>query len=464
MGTKENYDQTSNKNTKAINGLSPEFLSLFNEAMHAERVEEVRKLTGRLHHSDLADLLEGMAVERREWLIELLREDLNPNMIAELDGSVLGQLADQIGIQEMAEAVAEMDTDDAVDVVEELAIKDQLEILDALPHDDRLLIEEGLSYPEDSAGRLMQREAVGVPSHWNVGQAIDLLRKERDLPRDFFDIFLVDSTDVPVGSIPLSRIMRAHRHVALNALMVGEMKTVPVEMDQEDVAFLFRQRDLVSAPVVDNSAKLVGVITIDDVVDVIHEENEEDIMRLAGVGEDDDLYDAVISTTRSRFSWLLIHLVAAISAAYVISLFTETIEELVFLAVLMPIVATMGGTASVQALTVVVRAIAMKELAAENAFRTIRKEVAVGLFNGIIFAILIGTVAWGWFGSPALGGVIALAIIINLLAAGLSGSALPVILNHLGFDPAIASSAFLTSITDVLGFYVFLGLATLLLL
>jgi len=464
MGTKENYDQTSNKNTKAINVLSPEFLSLFNEAMHAERVEEVRKLTGTLHHSDLADLLEGMAVERREWLIELLREDLNPNMIAELDESVLGQLADQIGIQEMAEAVAEMDTDDAVDVVEELAIKDQLEILDALPHDDRLLIEEGLSYPEDSAGRLMQREAVGVPSHWNVGQAIDLLRKERDLPRDFFDIFLVDSTDVPVGSIPLSRIMRAHRHVALNALMVGEMKTVPVEMDQEDVAFLFRQRDLVSAPVVDNSAKLVGVITIDDVVDVIHEENEEDIMRLAGVGEDDDLYDAVISTTRSRFSWLLIQFVAAIAAAYVISLFTETIEELVFLAVLMPIVATMGGTASVQALTVVVRAIAMKELTAENAFRTIRKEVAVGLFNGIIFAILIGTVAWGWFGSPALGGVIALAIIINLLAAGLSGSALPVILNHLGFDPAIASSAFLTSITDVLGFYVFLGLATLLLL
>ena len=464
MGTRDNNDQTSAKNTKEITGLSPEFLSFFNEAMHAERVEEVRKLTGTLHHSDLADLLEGMAVERREWLIELLRENLNPNMIAELDESVLGQLADQIGIQEMAEAVAEMDTDDAVDVVEELAIKDQLEILDALPHDDRLLIEEGLSYPEDSAGRLMQREAVGVPSHWNVGQAIDLLRKEKDLPRDFFDIFLVDSTDVPVGSIPLGRIMRAHRHVALNALMVVEMKTVPVEMDQEDVAFLFRQRDLVSAPVVDNSAKLVGVITIDDVVDVIHEENEEDIMRLAGVGEDDDLYDAVISTTRSRFSWLLIHLVAAIAAAYVISLFTETIEELVFLAVLMPIVATMGGTASVQALTVVVRAIAMKELPAETAFRTIRKEVAVGLFNGIIFAILIGTVAWGWFGSPALGGVIALAIIINFLAAGLSGNALPVILNHLGFDPAIASSACLTSITDVLGFYVFLGLAALLLL
>ena len=258
--------------------------------------------------------------------------------------------------------------------------------------------------------------------------------------------------------------MRTRRHVALKALMVADMKIVPVEMDQEDVAFLFRQRDLISAPVVDSAARLVGVITVDDIVDVIHEEHEEDIMRLAGVGEMDDLYDAVIATTRSRFSWLLVHLVAAMIAAYVISLFAETIEELVVLAVLMPIVATMGGTAGVQALTVVVRAIAMKELTPSNAIRTIGKEAAVGLLNGFIFAILIGAVAWGWFGSPALSGVIALAIVINLLVAGLSGSALPVILQRLGFDPAVASSAFLTSITDVVGFYVFLGLAAALLL
>ena len=310
----------------------------------------------------------------------------------------------------------------------------------------------------------MQREVVAVPSHWSVGQAIDYLRGEKKQPRDFFDIFLVEPSHTPVGSIPLSRIMCAQRHVALNALMVPDMKFIPVDMDQEDVAFLFRQRDLISAPVVDSAARLVGVITVDDIVDVIHEEHEEDIMRLAGVGEDDDLYDAVIVTTRSRFSWLLIHLLAAMIAAYVISLFARTIEEMVVLAVLMPIVATMGGTASVQALTVVVRAIAMKELTPSNALRTIGKEAVVGLLNGFIFALLIGAIAWGWFGNPALSGVIALAIVINLLVAGLSGSALPVLLQRLGFDPAVASSAFLTSITDVVGFYVFLGLAAALIL
>jgi magnesium transporter len=245
--------------------------------------------------------------------------------------------------------------------------------------------------------------------------------------------------------------------------MVADMKIVPVDMDQEDVAFLFKQGDLISAPVVDGSAKLVGVITIDDIVDVIHEEYEEDLMRLAGVGEDDDLYDAIISTTQSRFSWLLIHLFAALIAAYVISLFAETIEQLVVLAILMPIVATMGGAASVQAPTVIVRAIAVKELTPSNSLRNIRKEAVVGLLNGAIFAVLIGLVAWLWFGSAALAGVTGLAIIINLLVAGLSGSTLPVMLTRLGFDPAIASSAFLTSITDVLGFYVFLGLGALLL-
>lgn len=457
-------NKVSPENAEAITGLSAEFLSIFNDAMNLRQIDVVRHLTNILHPSDLADLIESTSTDDRRWLIDLLREDLNPDVITELNESLIESLADQIGIQEMAEVVSEMDIDDAIDVVEELTAKDQQEILNALPHGERILIQEGLSYPEDSAGRLMQREVVGVPNHWNVGQAIDFLRNEKQLPRDFFDIFLVDTGNVPVGSIPLSRIMRQKRHVALNALMVPDMKIIPAKMDQEDIAYLFRQRDLVSAPVIDASKKLVGVITVDDIVDVIHEENEEDIMRLAGVGGDDDLYNAVISTTRSRFSWLLIHLFAAIIAAYVISLFAETIEELVVLAVLMPIVATMGGTASVQALAVVVRGIAMKELTPSNALRTIRKEAVVGLLNGAIFALIIGFIVWIWFGSAALGGVLALAIIINLLAAGLSGSALPLVLNRFGFDPAIASSAFLTSITDVLGFYVFLGLAALLLL
>jgi len=460
----DQMDQAIEEHAEAITGLSAEFLTFFHNAMDAGRMDEVRTLAETLHHADLADLLEGLPVEKREDLLDLLREDLNPGMIAELDEAVLEHVADQLSAQEMADAVAEMDTDDAVDVVEELDEEDQKEILEALPIGERTLIEEGLSYPEDSAGRLMQRDVVAVPTHWSVGQAIDFMREERDLPRDFFDILLVDPAHKPIGSIPLSRVMRTERHVALNALMVADMKIIPGEMDQEEVAFLFRQRDLISAPVVDNSGRLIGVITVDDIVDVIHEEHEEDIMRLAGVGEEDDLYAAVIATTRSRFSWLLIHLVAAMLAAWVISFFAGTIEEMVALAVLMPIVATMGGTASVQALTVAVRAIAMKELTPVNAIRTIGKEVMVGILNGAIFACLIGAVAWVWFGSPALGGVLGLAIVINLTVAGLSGSALPVLLQRLGFDPAVASSAFLTSITDVVGFYVFLGLAAVLLL
>jgi magnesium transporter len=310
----------------------------------------------------------------------------------------------------------------------------------------------------------MQSEVVSVPLHWTVGQAIDYMRDTKNLPTDFFDLFLVDPLHSPIGTVPLSRVMRTKRDISLTKVMRKHIKIVPVLMDQEEVAFLFRQRNLISAPVVDGKNRLVGVITVDDIVDVIHEEHEEDIMRLAGVGEEDDLYAAVVDTMKSRFTWLLIHLGAAIIAAYVISFFARTIEEMVALAVLMPIVAAMGGTASVQTLTVAVRAIAMKELTMSNAYRTIGKEVAVGVLNGIIFALLIGVVAWGWFGNPALGGVIGLAIAINLTVAGFAGSALPILLQRLGFDPAVASSAFLTSITDVVGFYVFLGLAATLLM
>ena len=448
----------------SVSGLSAEFLKSFQTAMDSGRIDEVQRLAGTLHPADLADLLEALPPEKREDLVDVLRQDLNPAMIAELDEAVLERVADQLSAQEMADAVAEMETDDAVDVVEELGKQEQRAVLNALPIGERTLIEEGLSYPEDSAGRLMQRNVVAVPSHWNVGQAIDFMREEEGLPRDFFDIFLVDPTHKPIGAIPLSRVMRTQRHITLNDLMLEDMKIIPGALDQEEVAFVFRQRDLVSAPVVDDGGRLIGVVTVDDIVDVIHEEHEEDIMRLGGVGEEDDLYNAVIATTRSRFFWLLIHLLAAIVASYVISFFVGTIEEMVALAVLMPIVATMGGTASVQALTVAVRAIAMKELTMSNALRAISKEVMVGVLNGLLFALLIGAIAWVWFGSPALAGVLGMAIVINLTVAGLSGSALPVLLQRLGFDPAVASSAFLTSITDVVGFYVFLGLAAILLL
>ena len=433
-------------------------------ALRADQPDTARQLVQSLHSADIADLLEHVSYEERERLVEVLRESFDPKILAELDDAVADQVIDQLGLVHVAEAVASMETDDAVDVVEALDAELQQAVLEPLSRVHRTLIEEGLSYPEGSAGRLMQRQVVAVPEDWSVGKTIDYLRDADDLPADFFDLFLIDPAHRPIGTIPLSRVLRTPRGVALTEIMRSDIRIIPADMDQEEVAFLFRQRDLISAPVIDAEGRLLGVITVDDIVDVIHEEHEEDIMGLAGVGTEDDLFHTIGDTTRSRFLWLMIHLVAAIAASAVISHFSGTIEELVALAILMPIVATMGGTAGIQALTVAVRAIAMKELTATNALRAIRKEILVSSLNGLLFGVLIGGVAWAWFGSPALGGVIALATVINLLTAGLTGSMLPVILQRAGFDPAVASSALLTSVTDVVGFYVFLALAAILLL
>ncbi|MBT7943891.1 MAG: magnesium transporter, partial [Alphaproteobacteria bacterium] len=283
---------------------------------------------------------------------------------------------------------------------------------------------------------------------------------EGDLPDQFYDLFVVDPAHKPIGSITLSRLLRTGRAAAVTDIMGTDMKILPVTMDQEEVALVFRQRDLVSAPVVDEAGRLVGAITIDDVVDVIHEEFEEDIMRLGGVKED-DLYDATVATTQARFMWLLVNLVTAILASIVIGLFDATLEQMVALAVLMPIVASMGGNAGTQTLTVAVRALAMKELTPTNAARVIGKEALVGVFNGVLFAGLIGGVAWFWFGNSALGVVIGMAMIVNMFVAGVAGTTIPLALNKFGIDPAVASSVFLTTITDVVGFFVFLGLAAL---
>ena len=447
----------------AITELTLEFIASVNSALDEGKSEEAINLAKSLHYADLADLLENLGHTRREELVEALRDSFDPNIFAELDETVRERVIIQLGNSRVAEAVAELQVDDAIDVVEELGEDKQLKILASLPKNERALIEEGLSYPEDSAGRLMQRDFIAVSFEWSVGQTIDFMRDSEELPTDFFDIFLMDNEHYPVGTVPLGRIIRSNRNVKLFEIMRKHIKIIPVSMDQEEVAFLFRQRDLMSAPVVDNGV-LVGTITVDDIVDVIHEEHEEDIMRLAGVGEEDDLYSAVIDTMKSRFSWLLIHLLSALLAAYVISLFAGTIQELVALAILMPIVATMGGTASIQTLTVAVRAIAMRELTPSNAYRTIGKEITVGVLNGLIFASIIGFIVYAWFDSALLGVVIGLAIIVNLIVAGFVGSSLPIILQSLGFDPAVASSAFLTSITDIIGFYVFLGLAASLLL
>jgi magnesium transporter len=439
-------------------GLAPELVDSVVAAIDEGHVARVRDLVLPLHPADVADLLQHLHAEARHGLVEALRPGIDPKVLSELDETVRDAVVEQLGAAEVAVAVSKLDTDDAVDLIEDLDAEVQQEVLQAVPVAERVMLETGLAYSEDSAGRLMQRELVAVPAYWSVGEVIDFLRSAEGLPDDFFDLFVVDPKHRPVGKIPLSRVLRTKRPVAMGDIMLPDFITVPVDMDQEEVAFLFRQHDLVSAPVVEREGRLVGVITIDDIVDVIDEEAEEDIMRLGGVSGD-DFYRATLATTRLRFTWLLVNLFTAILASIVIFQFEDTIEKIVALAVLMPIVASMGGNAGTQTLTVSVRALATKELTPTNAVRVVGKELLVGSFNGILFAILTGVVTWLWFDDVAIGLIIAAAMIINLVVAGFAGTAIPLALERTGVDPAVASTVFLTTVTDVIGFFAFLGLA-----
>lgn len=444
-------------------GLSMELVFAVQEALAEERVTEVEDLVPGLHEADAADLLESLSREERKLLVEILGSTFDPEILPNLDVSVREEVIEWLGPTGLARAVTELDSDDAVEVFEDLDEEFQHRILSQLPQAHRMILEEGLSYPEDSAGRLMQREFVVIPSAWTVGETIDYMRAAKDLPDDFYDLYIVNPKHHPIGFLPLSRVMRTKRHVRLTEFMETDLKTIPLTMDQEDVAYLFRQYGLVSAPVVDDPGRLLGVITVDDVVHIIDEEAGDDIMKMGGVSEP-DLYSAVLDTTKSRFTWLVVNLLTAILASLVISLFDATIEQIVALAVLMPIVASMGGNAGTQTLTVAVRSLAMKDLTEANATRFIGKELLIGSINGVLFAILAGGVTWLWFESLSLGLVIAAAMIINMVVAGLSGTIIPLGLERVGVDPAIASSVFLTTVTDVIGFFAFLGLAAAFLL
>lgn len=438
------------------------------DALAAEDIPRVKRILEPLHYADVADLLERLAAEERAALVEIIKRDFDPEILHELDEKVRDEIIAKLGLDNVAAAVRELDSDDAVNVVEELPEDEQKRVLAAIPAEDRAVIRDALAYPEDSAGRLMQHELVEVPPTWTVGETIDFMRRTADdelqnLPEVFYDIFVVDGEGKPLGAIPLSRLLRSRRQTPVNEIMETEMHLVPATMDQEEVAFLFRQRDLVSAPVVDEAGRLVGAITIDDVVDVIQEENEEDFLRLGGV-KTADLYSATVDTTRSRFAWLLINLATAILASIVIGWFDATIEQMVALAVLMPIVASMGGNAGTQTLTVMVRGLATKEVTPVNAARVVGKEVLVGSLNGSVFAVITGIVAWVWFGSVMLGTVLGMAIIVNLAVAGLAGATIPLLLARIGVDPAVGSGVFLTTVTDVVGFFAFLGLAAFFLL
>ncbi len=445
-------------------GLKPAVVRAVVEAARMGQAKQVRRLLHPLHHSDIADLLERLPSDIRFRVVDYSRRTLPPEVLTELDDAVRDEVLDILEPRQVAAAVRDLSTDDAVDILEDLDHATRQEILTEVEPADRQLIEESLSYPDDSAGRLMQRESVAVAQTWTVGEVIDHMRESADLPDDFYDIFVVDGRSrALVGSLPLNKLLRTGRPVRIAAIMDRDITIIPAMTDQEDVAILFRDRDLVSAPVVDDDNRLVGMITVDDVVDVIDEEAEEDLLKLSGVSET-DFYQDMIQTSRRRFSWLGINLVTAIAASAVIAIFARTIEQIVALAVLMPIVASMGGIAGTQTLTVAVRAIAMRDFGPGKASRFILKEVSVGLANGVLFAAVMGLIAGFWFTDTRLGGVIAAAMILNLLVAGLSGALVPFLLDRRGVDPAIASPVIVTTITDVIGFLTFLGLATVFLL
>lgn len=440
--------------------LNPEFIAAVEDAIRTEDQMVLRELAGDLHEADTGDLLETLSADNRAAFIRLLGEDFDYTALTETDEAVRLQVLEDLPNDVIAEGLGELDSDDAVYILEDLDADDQAAILEELPYADRAQLKKALDYPEESAGRRMQSEFIAVAPFWTVGQTIDYMREARDLPDSFYEIYVVDPTFKLLGSVHLDKILRTKRAEKVTSIMAERLDSVEATEDQEEVARRFERYNLVSSAVVDENGRLVGVLTVDDIVDVIQEEAEEDLRALAGVG-DEEISDSVMTIARSRLTWLVVNLGTAVLASVVIALFDTTIEAMVALAVLMPIVASMGGNAGTQTMTVAVRGIATQELGARNLLRVLNREVLVSVINGVVLAVLIGITAWLWFASPGLGIVIGGAIIINMLFAGLSGLLIPIVLDRLNIDPAIASSVFVTTVTDVVGFFAFLGIAAL---
>lgn len=438
--------------------LNPDFVRTVLDLVEAGEVEAVREKVEPLHPADIADLVELTPAEQRPALAAAIAGLIDGDVLAEMNDWVRDELIDALDPHEVADIAAELDTDDAVAIIEDMEEEDQRAVLRALDPDDRAAIEEALSYPEESAGRLMQRELIAVPEHWTVGDVLDYLRGEEELATDFWEIFVVDPAHKPVGTCALSWILRTPRAVSMGDVMKREQTLIPVGMDQEEVALIFQKYALISAAVVDDSGRLVGMITVDDVVHIISEEAGEDALLLSGAGEG-DINEPVRDSYKARVRWLIANLFTALVASSIIALFGGAIEKMVALAVLMPIVASVGGNAGTQTMAIAVRALATNQLTQSNTVRTIRREILVALLNGGTIAVLIGLGAALVFGNPALGGVIAAAMVINILVAGLAGVLVPVTLDRMGQDPAVASSVFVTMVTDSMGFLAFLGLA-----
>jgi magnesium transporter len=441
--------------------IRPEFVEEMARAIHVDDATFLRGIVGELHEADLGDLIAALEPDDRVKLVELTGSDFDFSALNEVDETVREEILDELEPEEVAEGVRELESDDAVEILESLDEDDREEVLEKLPPSERDAIERSLEYPENSAGRRMQTEFIAVPPDWTVGQAIDYMRETSDLPERFYEIYAVDADKRWQGAVALDVLLRSRRMVPLAELVDEDRRRVSVVDDQEEVARMFGKYNLVAAPVVDTENRLVGVITIDDVVDVIEEEADEDLKALGGVTSDEELSDSVWTIARARFNWLLVNLATAFLASSVLGLFEGQLEKMVALAVLAPIVASQGGNAATQTMTVAVRALATRELGANNAWRVVLREAMVGLVNGLAFAVITGVAAVAWFKIPGLGVVIGLAIICNLVAGALGGILIPMLLERVKADPAVASGTFVTTVTDVVGFFAFLGIATL---
>ena len=437
------------------------FVERVAQAIATENSATLRELIGDLHQADVGDLIEALDPELRPRLVKLMGHDFDFSALTEVDDTVREEILDELPPAAVAEGVRELDSDDAVAILADLPKEEQTEILEQLPPPERVALARSLLYPENSAGRRMQTEFTAVPPVWTVGRTIDYLRETSDLPDRFWEIYVVDPAGRLQGTVALDRLLRTKRPVPIAGLIDEELHPVRVTDDQEDVARLFEHYDLVATPVVDGADRLVGVITFDDIVAVIEQEAEEDIRALGGVGREEELSDPVLFVARGRFNWLLVNLATAFLASSVLGLFEGELQKMVALAVLAPIVASQGGNAATQTMTVAVRALATHELSSANVARLVLREVLVGLVNGLAFAVITGVAAAAWFKVPDLGVVIGLAMICNLLAGALGGILVPLALHRFHADPAISSGVFVTTVTDVVGFFSFLGIATL---
>ena len=445
------------KDRKVNIEFNKEFIKVINEKIRNQDTDFLAKSLKELLPADSADIIENLSSENRSKLIELEGFNINPEIFVELNESIQTEIFLLLSVESIASLLKKLESDNALKILENLDQSKKETVLNRLPPKDRFLLEESLSYPEDTAARIMQREFTAIPSNWSVGQTIDYLRENKDLPDEFLEIFIIDTDFKQIGTVPSSKVLRTPRETKMDLIMREMQVLIPVNMDQEEVGHTFENYNLTTAGVVDKNNKLVGMITSDDILTVVKEEAEEDVLRLAGVG-DEEITDSILRKTKRRFNWLLLNLFTALLATWVISKFGATIQQMVALAFLMPIVASMGGNAGMQTLAVTVRAIATKELSSENFTKIVSKEFVIGILNGIIFAIITGIIVQLWFREINLTIIIAVSMVLNMIVAGLFGILVPVSLKKFNIDPAIASSVFVTTITDVIGFLSFLGI------